>query len=53
LFAYWWFSHGWLLEPLEELPETGIQEPFLRDVHESRQAQRAMPLWRRLTIWRR
>lgn len=37
LFAYWWFSHGWLLEPLEELPETGIQEPYLRDIYEREQ----------------
>lgn len=53
LFAYWWFSHGWLLEPLEELPETGVQEPFLRDVYERQEAKRAVPLWRRLTVWKR
>ncbi len=33
LFAYWWFSHGWLLEPLEELPEVGVQEPYLKDLY--------------------
>ncbi|MFQ5922271.1 MAG: exosortase/archaeosortase family protein [Anaerolineales bacterium] len=51
LFAYWWFSHGWLLEPLEELPDTGVQEPFLRDVY-ARRAER-QPLWARLTSWRK
>lgn len=33
LFAYWWFSHGWLLEPLDELPEVGVQEPYLKDLY--------------------
>jgi exosortase/archaeosortase family protein len=33
LFAFWWFSHGWLLEPLEELPEVGVQEPYLKDLY--------------------
>jgi exosortase/archaeosortase family protein len=35
LFAYWWFSHGWLLEPLDELPEVGVQEPYLKDLYPS------------------
>jgi exosortase/archaeosortase family protein len=33
LFAYWWFSHGWLLEPLEELPEAAVHEPYLKDLY--------------------
>jgi exosortase/archaeosortase family protein len=33
LFVYWWFSHGWLLEPLEELPEVGVNEPYLKDLY--------------------
>ncbi len=51
LFAYWWFSHGWLLEPLEELPDDGIKEPFLRDVYAER--ERRQPLWNRLMWWRK
>lgn len=51
LFAYWWFSHGWLLEPLEQLPETGIQEPFLRDIY-GRPAEKKS-LWQRLAWWKR
>ncbi len=49
LFAYWWFSHGWLLEPLEELPDGGVQEPFLRDLY-AEQTDRE-PFWKRL-LWR-
>ena len=51
LFGYWWFSHGWLLEPLEELPEDGIKEPFLRDVYAEKQARQ--PLWNRVMGWRK
>jgi len=51
LFAYWWFSHGWLLEPLEQLPETGIQEPYLRDLY-GRPAEKKS-LWQRLAWWKR
>lgn len=47
LFAYWWFSHGWLLEPLEELPDTA-DEPYLRDIYERRE-----PLLSRLAFWKR
>ncbi len=50
LFAYWWFSHGWLLEPLDELPDDGTEEPYLKDVY-AQQAERK-PLWARLTSWR-
>jgi exosortase/archaeosortase family protein len=51
LFAYWWFSHGWLLEPLEQLPETGIQEPFLRDIY-GQKAEKE-PFWKRLAWWKK
>lgn len=48
LFAYWWFSHGWLLEPLEELPEDGTHEQYLRDV-----LPQGESLLSRLAFWRR
>ena len=51
LFAYWWFSHGWLLEPTDNLSDDGIQEPFLRDVYAAQAARR--PPWARLTPWRK
>lgn len=51
LFLYWWFSHGWLLEPLETLPDEGIQEPFLRDIYADRAAK--LPFWKRLMGWKR
>ncbi len=51
LFLYWWFCHGWLLEPLEELPEDGTKEPFLRDVYAEREAR--SPLWNGLIWWRK
>ena len=51
LFAYWWFSHGWLLEPLEELPDDGVQEPFLRDIY-SEDNDRG-PFWTRLLWWKK
>lgn len=50
LFGYWWFTHGWLLEPLEVLPETGIEEPYLRDIYNR---ERQEPFWRRLIGWKR
>lgn len=53
LFAYWWFSHGWLLEPLEELPETGIQEPYLRDIHGGEGDAESEKFWRGLMWWQR
>ena len=37
LFGIWWFSHGWLLEPLDELPDSDDQDPlFLRDIYADR-----------------
>jgi len=37
LFGFWWFSHGWLLEPLDELPDSDGQDPlFLRDIYADR-----------------
>jgi exosortase/archaeosortase family protein len=37
LFGFWWFSHGWLLEPLDELPDSDEHEPlFLRDIYADR-----------------
>ena len=51
LFAYWWFSHGWLLEPVEDLSDDGIREPFLRDVYAQKAERR--PFWARLTSWRK
>ena len=53
LFGYWWFSHGWLLEPLEVLPETGIEEPYLRDIYGGQQAERREPFWRRWLLGKR
>jgi len=50
LFGYWWFSHGWLLEPLETLPDDGVQEPYLRDIYNQ---ERREPFWRRLIGWKR
>lgn len=36
LFAFWWFSHGWLLEPLSEMPDDERpQEPYLKDIYSS------------------
>lgn len=51
LFGYWWFSHGWLLEPLDELPETGIEEPYLRDLY--RGEDRNAGLYAKLMGWLR
>jgi len=51
LFIYWWFSHGWLLEPMEQLPDTGIQEPYLRDIY-GRQPEKKS-LWTRLAWWKK
>jgi exosortase/archaeosortase family protein len=33
LFAYWWFCHGWLLEPMETLPDEGIEERYLKEIY--------------------
>ncbi len=35
LFAYWWFCHGWLLEPLETLPDEGIEERTLHEIYQA------------------
>jgi len=51
LFIYWWFSHGWLLEPLQQLPDTGIQEPYLRDIY-GRQPEKKS-LMARLAWWKK
>lgn len=48
LFAYWWFSHGWLLEPLEEYPDSEGQEPYLQDIYSERK-----PLLSRFAFWKR
>lgn len=32
LAAFWWFSHGWLLEPMEQMPEKPLEERYLREV---------------------
>jgi len=48
LFIYWWFCHGWLLEPLEELPETGVEEPYLKEIYRGEnEEKRRKPFWRR------
>ena len=51
LFIYWWFSHGWLLELMEQLPETGIQEPYLRDLYGKQPEKKS--LWARLAWWKK
>jgi exosortase/archaeosortase family protein len=33
LFMFWWFSHRWLLEPLEELPGIHIEERYLKELY--------------------
>lgn len=33
LFAYWYFSHGWVLEPLRTLTDEPEEERFLREIH--------------------
>ena len=49
LFGFWWFSHGWLLEPLDEFPDTDSEEPtFLRDLHDQRMTSAAEPILRKL-----
>jgi exosortase/archaeosortase family protein len=30
---FWWFCHGWLLEPLEKLPDTTLEERFLKEIY--------------------
>lgn len=54
LFAYWWFCHGWLLEPLETLPDEGIEERTLREIYEAGEAEsQPQPFWRKLMWWKK
>jgi exosortase/archaeosortase family protein len=53
LFAYWWFSHGWLLEPLEKVPETGVNERYLKEIHRPRGSRGRPPRPGRRLGWRR
>jgi exosortase/archaeosortase family protein len=32
LFAYWWFCHDWLLEPMETLPDEDSEERYLKEI---------------------
>ncbi len=34
-FFFWWFCHGWLQDPLEELPKTTIEERYLKEIYPS------------------
>ena len=38
LAAFWWFSHGWLLEPLESLEGEKIEERYLSEIHKPKAA---------------
>ena len=38
LAAFWWFSHGWLLEPLESLEGEKIEERYLSEIHRPKAA---------------
>jgi len=54
LFAYWWFCHGWLLEPLEELPDEGIEERTLKEIYESDNVEpQRQPFWQKLMWWKK
>jgi len=54
LFAYWWFCHGWLLEPLEELPDESIEERTLKDIYEKDNVEpQRKPFWQRLMWWKK
>jgi exosortase/archaeosortase family protein len=33
LFTFWWISHTWVLDPLEELPATDVEERTLKEIH--------------------
>ena len=53
LFGFWWFSHGWLLEPLEELPDDEIEERYLKQIYRAQEvSEPRAPFWRRLTWWK-
>jgi exosortase/archaeosortase family protein len=57
LFFFWWVSHGWLLEPLEKLPDEPIEERFLKEIYGPSEAEatqrprRFKVAWRRLGRW--
>ncbi len=53
LAAFWWFSHGWLLEPLESLEGEKIEERYLREIHQAKPAGGRPGLRDRLLSWRR
>ena len=53
LAAFWWFSHGWLLEPLESLEGEKIEERYLREIHQAKPAGGRPGLRDRLLRWRR
>jgi exosortase/archaeosortase family protein len=53
LAAFWWFSHGWLLEPLESLEGEKIEERYLSEIHEGKSAGGRPGLRDRLLGWRR
>ena len=38
LAAFWWFSHGWLLEPLESLEGEKIEERYLSEIRKTKAA---------------
>jgi exosortase/archaeosortase family protein len=52
LFAYWWFCHGWLLEPLEEMPDDMLEERTLTEIYQDREGSR-QGFWRRLQWWKK
>ncbi|MGD2253140.1 MAG: exosortase/archaeosortase family protein [Anaerolineales bacterium] len=57
LFFFWWVSHGWLLEPLEKLPDTPIEERFLKEIYGPSEAEATQhprtfkAAWKRLGRW--
>jgi exosortase/archaeosortase family protein len=53
LAAFWWFSHGWLLEPLESLEGEKIEERYLTEIHQAKDAGGRPGLRDRLLGWRR
>jgi exosortase/archaeosortase family protein len=50
LFGFWWFSHGWLLRPLDSLPIAGEPAQALRDLYSA--AEQHTPLLSKLAFWR-
>jgi exosortase/archaeosortase family protein len=55
LFGYWWFCHGWLLEPLEVLPDESIEERPLAEIYGSSGGEQVekTPFWRKLMWWKK